>query len=1181
MLRLKTRKKTLRLVLFTSAVALIAPMLTVLPARASGVPAEPSDASMAATAAKADRPGQTREQFYFVMPDRFANGDVSNDSGGITGGRLASGLDPTDPGFYHGGDLQGVIDRLNYIKDLGTTAIWLAPVFKNEPVQGSGDNASAGYHGYWITDFTQVDPHFGTNAELDDLIEDAHKMGMKVYFDIITNHTADVIQDAENAYDYRSQAAYPYLDASGKPFDPAQYADGSQAFPTVNASSFPYTPVVPAGQQNAKTPKWLNDVTMYHNRGNSTFAGESGLDGDFYGLDDLFTERPQVVKGMEDIYDTWIRKTGVDGFRIDTVKNVDMPFWQQFIPQITQYAKDHGKPDFFSFGEVYDSSPDVTSSYVTQGKLQATLDFPFQNAAREFVSQGASAQTLSQLFAADADYTTATSNAYELPTFLGNHDMGRIGSFLTTDNPSASDAELLQRDELANQLLFLTRGQPVVYYGDEQGFTGSGGDKAARQDMFASKSPSYVADKQIGTTRTDATDEYDVSEPLYQEIAQLSQLTKANPALRDGVQTERYAAGGQGVYAFSRSDSKQQVEYVVALNNAKTDQTVSLPTYSAGMTFDRIYPNAGPKPTTEQDSKLTVVVPALSAVVFKAEKKIGAPAAAPSLTVDAPAAGATGEVSVGATVPGTGLTKVVFAAEVGDGPWQTLGVADHAPYQVSQDLSKVAAGTAVRYKALVVDSAGHTAHAYGTTTVGAVTPPAPPQAVNRDYAVVHYQRPDGDYTGWNLYAWGDIDPSEQTSWPAGHAFSGVDSYGAFAWVKLKPGATNVGFIVEDNGTKDVDSDRSIDLTKTGEVWIKQGDATVSTSPPTPYPPVAANTAVIHYHRADGNYAGWGLHDWTGAADPTSWSSPLQPSGQDAYGLVFTVPLAEGATSLSYIIHNGDTKDLPADQSLDFSASGREVWILGGQEGYLLPEAAGSALDADLSKAQAQWIDQTTVAWKKPADSSLHQELVYAPDGGISVVNGDLSQPGQWLRLNPVAGGLTAAQLAAHPNLAGYSAFSIDPRDRGRIDEALRGQVIATQRNASGALLAATGVQLAGVLDARYSAAAAKVALGPVFDGGSARLSVWAPTAHDVALELYDDSQSTTTPKVVAMKRDGATGVWSVPIKGDWKGKFYLYRVTVWSPSTQSVVVTTSPTRTRCPCRRIPRAARSSTSATRS
>ena len=87
-------------------------------------------------------------------------------------------------------------DKLDYIKGLGTTSIWLTPSFKNRPVQGSGANASAGYHGYWITDFTQIDPHLGTNAEMKTLIAKAHAKGMKVFFDIITNHTADVIDYA-------------------------------------------------------------------------------------------------------------------------------------------------------------------------------------------------------------------------------------------------------------------------------------------------------------------------------------------------------------------------------------------------------------------------------------------------------------------------------------------------------------------------------------------------------------------------------------------------------------------------------------------------------------------------------------------------------------------------------------------------------------------------------------------------------------------------------------------------------------------------------------------------------------------------------------------------------------------------------------------------------------------------
>ena len=134
----------------------------------------------------------TDEDFYFVMADRFENGDTANDTGGLGSDRLVSGFDPTAKGFYNGGDLKGLLKRIDYIQGLGTDSIWLTPSFKNKAVQLE-DGPSAGYHGYWITDFTQIDPHLGTNDDLQALIEAAHERGMKVYFDIITNHTADVI----------------------------------------------------------------------------------------------------------------------------------------------------------------------------------------------------------------------------------------------------------------------------------------------------------------------------------------------------------------------------------------------------------------------------------------------------------------------------------------------------------------------------------------------------------------------------------------------------------------------------------------------------------------------------------------------------------------------------------------------------------------------------------------------------------------------------------------------------------------------------------------------------------------------------------------------------------------------------------------------------------------------------
>ncbi len=246
----------------------------------------------------------TDENFYFVMADRFENGNPANDRGGLTGDdRLVTGFDPTSKAFYNGGDLAGLLDRIDYIQGLGTTSIWLTPSFKNKPVQLE-DGPSAGYHGYWITDFTQVDPHLGTNDDLRALIDAAHARGMKVYFDIITNHTADVIGYTEGARQaYTSKDVRPYTTASGAPFDDRDFA-GTNTFPPLDAAtSFPYHPVLDPSEQNLKVPAWLNDVTLYHNRGDTTFVGENSYYGDFFGLDDLFTENPRVVQGMIDIYE--------------------------------------------------------------------------------------------------------------------------------------------------------------------------------------------------------------------------------------------------------------------------------------------------------------------------------------------------------------------------------------------------------------------------------------------------------------------------------------------------------------------------------------------------------------------------------------------------------------------------------------------------------------------------------------------------------------------------------------------------------------------------------------------------------------------------------------------------------------------------------------------------------------
>ncbi|MDF1605351.1 alpha-amylase family glycosyl hydrolase [Nocardioides sp. YIM 152315] len=664
------------------------------------------------------RTGLTDQDFYFVMGDRFANGDPTNDTGGLGSDRLVSGFDPTARGFYNGGDLAGLRSRLDYIRGLGTDAIWLTPIFTNKAVQLE-DGPSAGYHGYWITDFTRVDPHLGTNAELAALVDAAHAKGMKVFFDIITNHTADVVGYEEGARTgYVSKDTSPYVDARGRVFDDRDVA-GSRRFPELSATtSFPYTPVLDPAEQDLKVPAWLNDPTMYHNRGNTDFVrdDEDSQYGDFFGLDDLFTERPEVVDGMIDIYRTWIGEFGIDGFRIDTMKHVDDEFWLEFGPGILDYARRHGKPEFFMFGEVAldgsgPASKAFTSRYTTQDGMQAILDFPFQDAARGFASKGLPTQRVADFFANDDWYTDADSNAYALPTFLGNHDMGRFGHFLTTDNAGAGDAELFARDRLAHELMYLSRGNPVVYYGDEQGFTGTGGDQLARQTMFASQVPDYRDDDQIGTDRTGADDNFVTDHPLYRAIGDLAALTDRYPALRDGAQQVRLAGDDAGILAFSRFDRRSQREYVVALNNSEQPAAGDVPTAVRRGGFTRLYGEGPARLSTDRDRSLSLGVPALASVVYVSDRRIARSPRAPRIALAQPVPSdvSRGRMHVAADVDGSSFYEVTFQRRVGGhGPWRTVGTDDGAPYQVFDDVSALRPGTRVDYRAAVLDNAGHT-----------------------------------------------------------------------------------------------------------------------------------------------------------------------------------------------------------------------------------------------------------------------------------------------------------------------------------------------------------------------------------------------------------------------------------------------------------------------------------------
>nr|BFE77870.1 hypothetical protein GCM10020093_004710 [Planobispora longispora] len=246
--------------------------------------------------------------------------------------------------------------------------------------------------------------------------------------------------------------------------------------------------------------------------------------------------------------------------------------------------------------------------------------------------------------------------------------------------------------------------------------------------------------------------------------------------------------------------------------------------------------------------------------------------------------------------------------------------------------------------------------------------------------------------------------------------------------------------------------------------------------------------------------------------------------------------------MSYIIHKGDEKDLPSDQALDLTADGHEIWRAAATEGHVLPQAAARGADADLSKSSAHWIDRTTVAWKVRPSAALTYTLAFSAKGDIAYDKGDLTGDHRLIRLSP--GSLTDAQKAKWPHLAGHAALTVDPRDAGLVQEALRGQVVAVERDASGVLLTATGVQIPGVLDDVYAGAAAPSsartppARCPACPSGRRPRARW--SWRSTGTPPAEPQRARDAPRRRHRRLVGAG-------PAAWKGRYYTFLVTVYSP----------------------------------
>ena len=295
---------------------------------------------------------------YMILTDRFYDADPSNN------GTLGKEYRPGKLKYTQGGDWKGIQKKLDYIKDLGVTAIWISPPSKNELL--SRDGQESGYHGYFTHDYNEADPHYGTKQELIDLVSAAHKKGLKVILDVVPNHTADYFDGAKQNYSSESnQPAAPF-----------------------------------------NNPEW------YHHYGDITdWNDEYQVQNyDLGGLDDIDQSNPEARKAIEEAYFHWVNDTGADGVRVDAARSLPKDFIKEFEDKL-------GVP---SFGEVFVGDVDYVSSF--SNSEWGVLDFPLFFQAREAFAHDASFKNVKKILDQDFKYR----NVNHLVNFMDNHDRDRF-----------------------------------------------------------------------------------------------------------------------------------------------------------------------------------------------------------------------------------------------------------------------------------------------------------------------------------------------------------------------------------------------------------------------------------------------------------------------------------------------------------------------------------------------------------------------------------------------------------------------------------------------------------------------------------------------------------------------------------------------------------------------------------
>jgi hypothetical protein len=335
--------------------------------------------------------------------------------------------------------------------------------------------------------------------------------------------------------------------------------------------------------------------------------------------------------------------------------------------------------------------------------LPSVLDFGFQADAIQYAGGDGDAGNLNYVLRQDDKYTTASRNAYNLVTFLGNHDMGRVANLLLKNGAKADT--LLASTLFAHDLMFLNRGTPTVYYGDEIGMIGAGGDKAARQNMFSTQNVEWqrearVTGGPIGTKNGLA----DMTNPILVRIQELNALRLKYPAIATGAQIVRGADGP--IMVSSRIDAADKREYLVGFNNATTAKTLRVKTSSPSTQFTSIWGGAAAV-TSDAAGFVTVEVGPRGSVALRADNQLPQPAAAVKPVLRAAIDRDAKLMNLTATLATADPATVSFAVKVGTAKtWTYLGSDDAAAFGMVYNYSKLKKGTSIQFAAISKTTSG-------------------------------------------------------------------------------------------------------------------------------------------------------------------------------------------------------------------------------------------------------------------------------------------------------------------------------------------------------------------------------------------------------------------------------------------------------------------------------------------